>query len=57
MEPRTPTLAWEEALLLALPWAGGDSLCRLAVVLGQLSPFLGCAGRGTHLLVKARWAC
>lgn len=43
------------AFLLALPLAGGDGLCRLAVVLGQLSPLLGCAGHGMHPLVKPCW--
>jgi len=40
------------AFLLTLLPAGRDDLYRLAMVLGQLSPFQERAGHGTHLLVK-----
>lgn len=34
---------------------GGDSLCKITVALLQTSPFPGCSGHGTHLLVQPRW--
>lgn len=50
VRPTAPTLAWEEGLLLALPRGSRGQ----SVVLGRSSPFAGCAGCGTHLLLKPR---
>lgn len=33
----------------------GDNFCKNTVALIQMSPFLECAGHGTHLLVKPHW--